>query len=41
MRAFVVACSVLTVIAIGSAAILLHYVQEPSAAAFAEPSARN
>jgi cobalamin synthase len=40
MRAFTVACLVIGVIAVGTAAILDNFVQEPSSAAFAEPSAR-
>jgi hypothetical protein len=40
MRAFFVACLVAGVIAVGAAAVLDDFVQEPSAAAFAEPSAR-
>jgi hypothetical protein len=40
MRAFIVACFVAVVIAAGAAAILDNFVQESSAAAFAEPSAR-
>jgi hypothetical protein len=40
MRVFIVACLVTGVIAIGAAAVLDNFVQEPSSAAFAEPSAR-
>jgi hypothetical protein len=40
MRAFVTACFVAAVIAVGTAAILDVFVQEPVSAAFAEPSAR-
>jgi hypothetical protein len=40
MRAFALACLILAVIAAGSAAVLLRYVQESSTTAFAEPSAR-
>jgi hypothetical protein len=41
MRAFIVACAVAVVIAVGAAAILDRFVQETAYAAFAEPSARN
>jgi hypothetical protein len=40
MRVFVVACFVAVVIAVGAAAILDNFLQEPSSAAFAESSAR-
>jgi hypothetical protein len=40
MKAFIAACLVAVVIAVGAAAILEDFVQESSAAAFAEPSAR-
>jgi hypothetical protein len=40
MRAFIVACFIAGVIAVGSAAVLDNSVQESSAAAYAEPSAR-
>jgi hypothetical protein len=40
MRAFAFACLVLAAIAVGSAAILVQFVQEPASVAFAEPSAR-
>jgi hypothetical protein len=40
MRAFIAACFVAGVIAVGAAAILDHFVQEPVSVAFAEPSAR-
>jgi hypothetical protein len=40
MRAFIFACLILTGIAVGSAAVLLEFVQQPASAAFAESSAR-
>jgi hypothetical protein len=40
MRAFIVACAVVVVIAAGAAAVLDGFVQETAAAAFAEASAR-
>jgi hypothetical protein len=40
MRAFVTACFVAAVIAVGAAAILDNLVQGPVSVAFAEPSAR-
>jgi len=40
MRSFFVACLVAGVIAVGAAAILDNFVQEPSKVAFAEPSVR-
>ena len=40
MQAFITACFVAVAIAVGAAAILDYLVQESSAAAFAEPSAR-
>jgi hypothetical protein len=40
MRVFMVACFAVTVIALGAAAVLVEFVQESSATAFTEPSAR-
>ncbi len=40
MRVFMVACFAVTVIALGSAAVLVEFLQESSATAFTEPSAR-
>jgi hypothetical protein len=40
MRVFIVACVVAGVIAVGAVTILDNFMQEPSSAAFAEPSAR-
>jgi hypothetical protein len=40
MRAFMVACFVLGVIAVGAAVVLDSLVQEPASAAFTESSAR-
>ena len=40
MRVFVVACFAVTVIALGSAAVLVEFLQESSATTFTEPSAR-
>jgi hypothetical protein len=40
MRAFVVACAVVVVIAVGAAAVLDNFVQEAASAAFAEPGVR-
>jgi hypothetical protein len=40
MRAFVFACLILTGIAVGSAAVLLEFVQQSASSAFAESSAR-
>jgi hypothetical protein len=40
MRAFIVACVVAGIIAVGSAAVLDNFVQESSAAAFTEPGVR-
>jgi hypothetical protein len=40
MRAFIVACFITGVIAVGAAAILDNFLQEPSSAAFAESSTR-
>jgi hypothetical protein len=40
MRVFMVACFAVIVIALGSAAVLVEFVQETSATAFTEPSAR-
>lgn len=39
MRVFIVACLVATMIAVGAAAVLDHFVQESSSTAFTEPSA--
>lgn len=39
MRAFLVACVVVGVIAVGAAAILDNFVQQTAHAAFTEPSA--
>jgi hypothetical protein len=41
MRAFILACFVASIIASGTAAILINFVQEPVGVAFAESSARN
>ena len=41
MRAFIAACVVAGVIAIGAAAFLDGFVQEPVSKAFAEPGVRN
>jgi hypothetical protein len=41
MRAFIVACAVAGVIAVGAATVLDSLVQETAKVAFAEPSARN
>jgi hypothetical protein len=41
MRAFVLACFMATVIAGGTAAVLINFVQEPVSVAFAESGARN
>jgi hypothetical protein len=40
MRAFIVACVVAVIIAVGGAAVLDNFVQENASAAFAESSAR-
>jgi hypothetical protein len=40
MRVFMVACFAVTVIALGTAALLVEFGQELSATAFTEPSAR-
>jgi hypothetical protein len=40
MREFIVACLVAGVIAVGAAAILENFVQEPASVAFAEPGVR-
>jgi hypothetical protein len=40
MRAFIAACVVVGVIAVGAAAILDNFVQETASRAFAEPSVR-
>jgi hypothetical protein len=40
MRAFIVACVVAGIIAVGSAAVLDNFVQESSAAAFTERGVR-
>jgi hypothetical protein len=40
MRSFIAACLVAAVIAVAAAGILDYFVQQPSSAAFAEPSAR-
>ena len=40
MRVFIVACFAVTVIALGTAAVLIEFVQESSATAFTEPSVR-
>jgi len=40
MRAFIIACLVATMIAVGAAAVLDDFVQESSSKAFTEPSAR-
>ena len=40
MRAFIVACAVAVVIAVGAAAILDNFAQETASAAFAEPGVR-
>ncbi len=41
MRAFILACFVGSIIAGGTAAILINFIQKPVAVAFAESSARN
>jgi hypothetical protein len=40
MRAFILACFVAGFVAVGAAVVLDSFVQESSAEAFAEPSAR-
>jgi hypothetical protein len=40
MRAFIIASFAAIMIAVGAAAILNHFLQESSARAFTEPSAR-
>jgi hypothetical protein len=40
MRAFIAVCFISAVVAVGAAAILDNFVQEPVSVAFAEPSAR-
>jgi hypothetical protein len=40
MRAFIVACFVAVIIAVGAAAVLDRFVQESADTAFTEPSAR-
>jgi hypothetical protein len=40
MRVFVLSCLVAVAIAVGAAAVLDKFVQEPASAAFAESSAR-
>jgi hypothetical protein len=40
MRAFIVACVIAGVVAVGAAAILDDFVQQTAREAFAEPSAR-
>jgi hypothetical protein len=40
MRAFMLACFAAVIVAVGAAAILDNYVQEPAATAFTESSAR-
>jgi hypothetical protein len=40
MRVFIVACVVAGIVAVGAAAVLDNFVQESSAAAFAEPGVR-
>jgi hypothetical protein len=41
MRAFILACFIAIIIAGGTAAVLINFVQEPVSVAFAESSARN
>jgi hypothetical protein len=41
MRAFIAACVVAGVVAVGAATILDNFVQQTARAAFAEPSVRN
>jgi hypothetical protein len=40
MRVFMVACFAVAVIALGTAAVLVEFVQASAATAFTEPSAR-
>ena len=40
MRVFIVACFAVTVIALGTADVLIEFVPESSATAFTEPSVR-
>jgi hypothetical protein len=40
MRPFIAACLVIVLVAVAAAGVLDNFVQQPSAAAFAEPSAR-
>jgi hypothetical protein len=40
MRVFAFACLTAAVIAIGAAAVLVYFVQEPASVAFAEPGTR-
>jgi hypothetical protein len=40
MRVFIAACLLAGVIAVGAAAILDNFVQEPASVAFAEPGTR-
>jgi len=40
MRAFALASLTVAMIAVGAAAILAYFVQQPASIAFAEPSAR-
>jgi hypothetical protein len=40
MRPFIAACLVVVIVAVAGAVVLDSFVQQPSAAAFAEPSAR-
>jgi hypothetical protein len=40
MRPFIAACLVVVITVIAAAAVLDSFVQQPSSAAFAEPSAR-
>jgi hypothetical protein len=41
MRALILACFIAIIIAGGTAAVLINFVQEPVSVAFAESSARN
>jgi hypothetical protein len=41
VRAFILACFIASIIASGTAAILINFVQEPVSVAFAESSVRN
>jgi hypothetical protein len=40
MRVFIVACLVVGIVAVGTAAVLDRFVQQSSAAAFTEPGVR-